>query len=150
MEITLYRYSTYLRNALGRRVALSVFFNGVKVGNIKTGETKTIILPDEEGNLQVGITKTDEGLGLPNSEESKLLSNCFTTSTVYRITPSDAGCFFESGTNIWVAFDFVDLCYIPTLSRRVFFIRKSVDSYEPPNLTVKRDCADTPSRDPLS
>jgi len=149
MEITLYRHSGHLKNALGRWVPLSVFLNGIKIGSIKTGETKTIILPDGEGNLQVGINKVDEGLGLPNSEESKLLSGCFTTSVIYRITPSDAGCIFELGTNTWVAFDFVSLCYIPALSRRVFFIRKSVDSYEPSNLTVKRDCANTPSRSPL-
>lgn len=135
MEITLYRHSGHLKNALRRWVPFSVFFNGLKVGSITTGETKTIALPDEEGNLQVGINKVDEGLGLPHSEESKLLSNCFTTSVIYRITPSDAGCFFELGTNTWVAFDFVSLCYLPALSRRVFFIRKSIVSYKPSNLT---------------
>ncbi len=138
MEITLYRHSGHFKSVLGRWVPLSIFFNGLKVGSIKTGESKTIVLPDEEGNLQVGINKADEGLGLPHSEESKLLSNCFTTSVIYRITPSDAGSFFELGTNMWVAFDFVSLCYIPALSRRVFYIQKS---YEPSNLSVEKDAA---------
>jgi hypothetical protein len=126
IEISLHRQSGFFQNSFGRGSPLSVFFNKIKVGSIKTGETKTILLPDTVGILQVGFTQADSGLDLPNSKESKQASNCLVISPECRIEAADAGCTFETGTNEWVNFDFFSLSYIAFFSRRVLFVRKSV------------------------
>jgi len=102
---------------------LSVFFNGKKVGSVKTGESKVIALPDMDGFLQVGITKADEGLELPHSSGSQDISGCSVSSPGYGINASDAGKRLEAGTNMWVVLDVISLCYIPYFGRRVFYIR---------------------------
>jgi hypothetical protein len=91
----------FLGNALGRALPLSVFFNGKKVGSVKTGESKAIALPDIDGILQVGITKADEGLELPHSSGNQDISGCSVSSPGYRIRASDAGKRLEAGTNMW-------------------------------------------------
>jgi len=123
LEIELHRPSSFLGNALGRALPLSVFFNGKKVGSVKTGESKVIALPDMDGFLQVGITKADEGLELPHSSGSQDISGCSVSSPGYGINASDAGKRLEAGTNMWVVLDVISLCYIPYFGRRVFYIR---------------------------
>ncbi len=123
MEVELHRPSSFLGNALGRALPLSVFFNGKKVGSVKTGESKSIALPDMDGVLQVGITKADEGLELPHSSGSQDIWGCAVSSPEYRINASDNGKRLEAGTNMWVVLDVISLCNIPYFGRRVFYIR---------------------------
>lgn len=123
MEIELHRPSSFLGNALGRALPLSVFFNGKKVGSVKTGESKSIALPDMDGILQVGFTKADEGFELPHSSGSQDISGCSISSPGYRINASYEGKRLEAGTNMWVVLDVISLCYIPYFGRRVFYIR---------------------------
>lgn len=108
---------------------LSVFFDGKKVGFVKSGETKVVSLPRQEGILQVGITKADEGLDLPHSGENRRISGCAISSPEFQISLADEGKRFELGTNLWVVFDVINLCYIPFLGRRVFYVRPG--RYEP-------------------
>ena len=101
-----------------------MFFDGKKVGCIKTGETKVVSLPRREGLLQVGITKADEGIDLPHSSGSRDISGCITSSLKFQISPADDGKKFELGTNCWVVLDVISLYCIPFLSRRVFYVRE--------------------------
>ena len=124
MEITLHRQSGFLGNALGRALPLSIFFDGKKIGFVKTGEAKMVSLPRREGILRVGITKADEGLELPYSSGRHDISGCFTSSLEFQISPADDGKQFELGTNLWVVFDVISLYCIPFFGRRVFYIRE--------------------------
>lgn len=123
MEVEIYRPSSFLRNALGRAQPLSVFFNGKKVGSLKTGESKSIVVPDMTGVLQVGMTKADEGLELQTSDDSLDIAECSVSSPRYGINISDTGKRLEAGTNMWVVLDVISLCYVPYFGRRVFYIR---------------------------
>lgn len=124
MEIELYRTLSLLRNNSGRALPLSVFFNGKKVGSVKTGESKLIALPDMDGILQVGFTEADLGFGRPHGAGSQDISGCSSSSPGYRINTSYDGKRLETGTNQWVLLtNIFDLSDIPYFARKVFYIR---------------------------
>jgi hypothetical protein len=100
-----------------------VFFNGKKVGSVKTGESTTIVLPDMDGILQVGFPEADFRRGLSTGSDSQDFSGCAISSPGHRINAADAGKRFEIGTNMWVFLDVFSLCFIPYFGRKVFYIR---------------------------
>lgn len=103
---------------------MSVFFDGKKIDFVKTGETKIVALPRQEGILQVGITKADEGVELPHIGENNDISGCITSSLKFQISPANDGKQFELGTNLWVVLDVISLYCMPFFGRRVFYIRE--------------------------
>ena len=103
MEITLYRHPGHY----GRALPLDVFANDQKVASIRCGATQAILLPDGEVTLRVGL---GEGAA---------------SSPPLTVRPSDDGQRFECGTPWWVLLDFMSLCYLPCLKRRVFFLREA-------------------------
>lgn len=109
MEITLFRHPGHY----GRAMPLDVFANEQKVTSIQSGATQTILVPDGEVALRVEM----EGV---------------VSSPTLIVRPRLDGQHFECGTPLWVLFDFMSLCYLPYLKRRVFFLRE-VFSRDAPN-----------------
>ena len=83
------------------------------MASIQSGATQTILLPDGEVTLRVEM----EGV---------------VSSPTLTVRPRLDGQHFECGTPLWVLFDFMSLCYLPYLKRRVFFLRE-VFSRDAPN-----------------
>jgi hypothetical protein len=102
MQIKLHRQPSYI----GRAVPLAVLANGLKVAMLESGTSQTISLPCEGAELKV--------------EMQGILS-----SQALRITPAMEAQHFECGTTLWVLFDVLDLCYLPSLRNHVFFLRPS-------------------------
>lgn len=102
MEITLYRHPGHY----GRALPLDVFANDQKVASIRGGATQAILLPDGEVTLRVGMKGA-------------------ASSPALTVRPRHDGQHFECGTPGWVLFDFMSLCYLPCLKRRVFFLREA-------------------------
>lgn len=101
MKIELYRHAGYF----GRSVPLDVLIDGQRVASIKANQELSISLPDTGASLQVSL----QGAAF---------------SQVVTVSPNCHHQRFECGTPIWVLFDFLSLCYMPVLKRRVFFLRQ--------------------------
>lgn len=127
MEISLHRSRGFLRNAIGRALPLSLFFNGKRIGSIKTGETKSFNLPDYEGVLQVGFTKTDEGFESAMENRAQDVSRCAISSPGFGLSPADQGARLEVVTSPWAVLNVFDLSSISPFSRLVFRICRRQD-----------------------
>jgi hypothetical protein len=89
-----------------------VFFNGKKVGSVKTGESKAIALPDIDGILQVGITKADGGLNCRTTAAIKTFRGApFPVPDTESAPPTQASG-LKRDEHV-VVLDVISLCYIP-------------------------------------
>lgn len=100
MEITIYRHVGYY----GRSLPLDVFANEGKVASIHSGTSFSVIIPDGDVTLRVGMGGVVSSPGLRIADATNRQ--------------------FECGTPFWVLFDVASLCYLPFLRNRVFYLRE--------------------------
>jgi hypothetical protein len=101
MRIEIHRTS----GSMGSVVPLDILLDGAKAAEIKTEETVVLMIPSGAHQRQV--------------------VQDFLCSPVATIPNNDEPTRFECGTETWVAWDFLNLCYLPSFRDSVFFPRKS-------------------------
>jgi hypothetical protein len=99
MLVELFRHPGYY----GRSMPLDVIVNGQQVASISANQTISFTLTDE-ATLQVAMQGS-------------------TSSRLVKVS-ANKNLRFECGTPLWLLFDFMSLCYLPSLRHRVFFLRE--------------------------
>lgn len=125
MDISITRRNGFFKNAYGSRLPLSVYFNGQLITRLATGETQELQLPEEEGELLVGMSSAD--LGIYRSFDKQAMQQVqkpVVSSQPYRLSPTDAPRVYSVRTRAWVVWDFLDLALIRPLCKRVFVIEE--------------------------
>ena len=126
MKIKIHRCTAFSRNSIGRALSLSLFFNGQRIGCLRTGETLIIELPASEGRLCVGFSPGDQGYISPHRNENQDVRNASLTSAELCLRSEDEGCEFDVGSRLWVMFDFLGLAYLPALKSAAFYVKRKL------------------------
>jgi hypothetical protein len=95
----------------GRRVPLDVLANGKRVGSLRNRSVISIEVPDHGAAMQV-----------------RMEGGAF--SPVLRLEPRSGAVQLECGNPLWVQLDVLNLCYLPWLRTRVFYLREVPSSTE--------------------
>ncbi|UQS17734.1 hypothetical protein [Pseudomonas sp. HS6] len=131
MDISITRRNGFFKNAFGSRLPLSVYFNGQLITRLATGETQELQLPEEEGELLVGMSSADLGIYRSFDKQAVQVQRPVVSSQPYRLLPTDAPRSYSVRTRAWVVWDFMDLALIRPLCSRVFVIEEVLESSMP-------------------
>jgi len=122
MDITIHRKKGFLNNAFGRSAPLAVFFESACIGQLATGETLSLSLPDVNGTLQVGLLDTRNSPYIGSAHQSLV-----SISNPLAISPSPAVQAFSVRTRVWVTFDVIELAYWGPLRRWIFALERRAE-----------------------
>lgn len=93
------------KGSMGAWVPLDIFVDGAKVAKVRTGETAVLTVSHASHQLQVVLDTV--------------------CSPIVTVQNGDESSRFECGTEPWVSWDFLNLCYLPSFRNSVFFLKKS-------------------------
>ena len=85
---------------------LDVLVDGKQVAILGDEQVITFTLPETGGEVQVRMQNA-------------------AASPVLRVAPGSATVYLECGNRTWLLFDFLNLCYLPGVRDRVFFLREA-------------------------
>jgi hypothetical protein len=131
LDISITRRNGFFKNAFGSRLPLSVYFNGQLITRLAKGETQELQLPEEEGELLVGMSSADLGIYRSVDKQTLHVQRPVVSSQPYRLSPADAPRVYSVRTRAWVVWDFLDLALIRPLCKRVFVIEEVRESSMP-------------------
>ncbi|KPY41617.1 MULTISPECIES: hypothetical protein [Pseudomonas syringae group] len=103
MDISVHREKGLFKSAYGACLPLSIFFDARLVGQVATGTTEVLVLPDRAGLLQMGFDTMTKGM---------------------EVMPCGNLQAFKVRTRGWVLFDFINLVYVRPFSRWVFSVER--------------------------
>ena len=112
MEIKIHRKKGLLDNCYGRWIPLAIFFDGVLMGHLATGETLPLSLPDISGILHTGLLNPANSPYIGSKARE-----ITTTSNELSISPKPAVQSFSVRTPGWVLFDFIGFANLKSFSR---------------------------------
>lgn len=131
MDISITRRNGFFKNAFGSRLPLSVYFNGQLITRLAKGETRQLQLPEEEGELLVGMSSADLGIYRSFDRQALQMQRPVVSSQPFRLSPADVPRVYSVRTRGWVVWDFLDLALIRPLCSRVFVIEEVRESSMP-------------------
>ncbi|MHA3737232.1 hypothetical protein ACXR0M_16400 [Pseudomonas sp. Eth.TT006] len=117
MDITIQRKKGLFDSAYGQAIPLAILFDGMVVGRLETGETRSLTFPESRGVLQVGMLDPANSPYIGGTSGEVIL-----TSNALSVSPGQTAQFFLVRTRKWVFFDVLGLAGSAPFNRWVLVL----------------------------